>query len=71
MRLAADALGIGEPGRLMFVRWRLGGGPGTSSHPYATLIETQCHGLDLLEHLRRPITSVMGQISVTGLGSPR
>jgi predicted dehydrogenase len=69
MRLAAEAIGTGGLGRLTFATWRFGGEPGTSSHPYANLIETQCHGLDLLEHLCGPIASVMAQMSdATGRG---
>jgi predicted dehydrogenase len=69
MRLAAEAIGSGGLGRLTFATWRFGGEPGTSDHPYANLIETQCHGLDLLEHLCGPIGSVMAQMSdVTGRG---
>jgi myo-inositol 2-dehydrogenase / D-chiro-inositol 1-dehydrogenase len=69
MRLAAEAIGAGGLGRLTFATWRFGGEPGTSDHPYANLIETQCHGLDLLEHLCGPVGSVMAQMSdVTGRG---
>jgi predicted dehydrogenase len=69
MRLAAEAIGTGGLGRLTFATWRFGGEPGTSSHRYANLIETQCHGLDLLEHLCGPIASVMAQMSdATGRG---
>jgi predicted dehydrogenase len=69
MRLAAEAVDAGGLGRLTFATWRFGGEPGTSPHPYANLIETQCHGLDLLEHLCGPIGSVMAQMSdVAGRG---
>jgi myo-inositol 2-dehydrogenase/D-chiro-inositol 1-dehydrogenase len=63
VRLAADAIDRGDLGRLAFATWRFGGEPGTSSHPHANLIETQCHGLDLLEHLCGPIESVMAQLA--------
>ncbi len=63
VRLAADALARGELGRLAFVTWRFGGEPGTGRHPHANLIETQCHGFDMLEHLCGPITSVMAQLA--------
>jgi predicted dehydrogenase len=63
MRLAEAAVRDGELGRLTFALWRFGGEPGTSSHPHANLIETQCHGLDLLEHLCGPVESVMAQMS--------
>lgn len=61
VRLAADALARGDLGRLTFATWRFGGEPGTSRHPHANLIETQCHGLDMLEHLCGPVESVMTQ----------
>jgi myo-inositol 2-dehydrogenase/D-chiro-inositol 1-dehydrogenase len=61
VRLAADAIARGALGRLAFATWRFGGEAGTSRHPHANLIETQCHGLDMLEHLCGPITSVMAQ----------
>lgn len=61
VRLAAAALARGDLGRLTFATWRFGGETGTSRHPHANLIETQCHGLDLLEHLCGPVESVMAQ----------
>jgi myo-inositol 2-dehydrogenase/D-chiro-inositol 1-dehydrogenase len=69
VRLAADAIERGDLGDLVFASWRFGGEPGTSSHPYANLIETQCHGFDLLEHLCGPIDSVAAQVTdQTGAG---
>lgn len=63
MRLAARAVSGDALGQLTFASWRFGGEPGTSSHPHANLIETQCHGLDLLEHLCGPIDSVAAQLT--------
>src|SRR5947207_1232987 len=34
--------------------------------PHANLIETQCHGLDMLEHLCGPIESVMAEATNPG-----
>ena len=34
-----------------------------AAHPHANLIETQCHGLDMLEHLCGPIESVMAEMT--------
>ncbi|MDX6256574.1 MAG: hypothetical protein QOJ11_2908 [Frankiales bacterium] len=69
VQLAAKAIGGGELGDLVFATWRFGGEAGTSTHPYANLIETQCHGFDLLEHLCGPITSVAAQVTdLTGQG---
>jgi myo-inositol 2-dehydrogenase/D-chiro-inositol 1-dehydrogenase len=67
--MAADTIGAGDLGELVFATWRFGGEPGTSAHPHANLIETQCHGLDLLEHLCGPIDSVTAQMTdKTGRG---
>ena len=67
--MAADAIRAGDLGELVFAIWRFGGEAGTSSHPHANLIETQCHGLDMLEHLCGPIDSVTAQMTdKTGRG---
>jgi predicted dehydrogenase len=69
VRMARDAVERGDLGRLVFATWRFGGEAGTSAHPHANLIETQCHGLDMLEHLCGPIDSVTAQMTdVTGRG---
>jgi myo-inositol 2-dehydrogenase / D-chiro-inositol 1-dehydrogenase len=61
--LAAEALRAGRLGELVFATWRFGGEVGTSAHRHANLIETQCHGLDMLEHLCGPVDSVMAQMT--------
>jgi myo-inositol 2-dehydrogenase / D-chiro-inositol 1-dehydrogenase len=66
VRRARAAIDAGELGELVFATWRFGGEPGTSSHPHANLIETQCHGLDTLEFLCGPISSVMAQMRDNG-----
>jgi myo-inositol 2-dehydrogenase / D-chiro-inositol 1-dehydrogenase len=67
--MAADTIRVGDLGELVFATWRFGGEPGTSSHPHANLIETQCHGLDMLEYLCGPIDSVTAQMTdKTGQG---
>ena len=69
VQLAHEAVQNGALGRLTFATWRFGGEVGTSVHPHANLIETQCHGLDMLEHLCGPISSVMAQMTdATGRG---
>lgn len=67
---AHQAIQRGDLGDLVFATWRFGGEVGTSSHPHANLIETQCHGFDMLEHLCGPIDSVMAQMvdDLTGHG---
>jgi hypothetical protein len=37
-----------------------------SSHPHANVIEAQCHGFDMFEHLCGPITSVMAHTTTDG-----
>ncbi len=62
VQLAKAAVDAGELGPMIFATWRFGGEVGTSTHPQANLIETQCHGLDMLEHLCGPIDSVMAEM---------
>jgi predicted dehydrogenase len=68
VRRVKAAVDSGEFGELVFATWRFGGEPGTSAHPHANLIETQCHGLDMLEHVAGPIASVMAQMTATTPG---
>jgi len=69
VRMAREAVARGDLGHLVFATWRFGGEPGTGGHPHANLIETQCHGLDMLEYLCGPVDSVMAQMTdVTGRG---
>lgn len=60
---ARAAIEAGELGEIVFATWRFGGEPNFGASPHANLIETQCHGLDMLEHLCGPITSVMAQMT--------
>lgn len=60
---AHRAIEAGELGDVVFATWRFGGEPNFGQSPHANLIETQCHGLDMLEHLCGPITSVMAQMT--------
>ena len=59
---AKAAIEAGRLGPLVFATWRFGG-EGASDHPHANLIETQCHGFDMLEFLCGPIESVMAQMT--------
>ncbi len=55
-------------GDIIFSSWRFGG-EGYSDHPHANLIETQCHGFDMMEYLCGPIESVMAEMTdKTGKG---
>ena len=60
---AKAALDAGELGELVFATWRFGGEANRAVSAHANLIETQCHGLDMLEHLGGPISSVMAQMT--------
>ena len=62
VQMAKEAIESGRLGDLMFATWRFGG-EGGSDHPHANLIETQCHGFDMLEHLCGPIESVMAEMT--------
>jgi predicted dehydrogenase len=53
----------GELGDLVFATWRFGGEANHGRSPHANLIETQCHGFDLLEHLVGPITAVSAHMT--------
>ncbi|MBA3946084.1 MAG: Gfo/Idh/MocA family oxidoreductase [Herpetosiphonaceae bacterium] len=68
VQLAHRALTEGRLGDVVFATWRFGG-EGTSDHPHANLIETQCHGFDMLEYLCGPISSIAAQMTdKTGKG---
>ena len=58
---AKAAIDAGELGELVFATWRFGGEANHGTSRHANLIETQCHGFDMLEHLVGPIASVMAQ----------
>ncbi|WP_082360696.1 Gfo/Idh/MocA family protein [Bacillus sp. FJAT-28004] len=62
VQLAYEAIKADRLGELTFASWRFGG-DGASDHLHANLIETQCHGFDMLEHLCGPIESVMAEMT--------
>jgi len=62
VRLAYDAIKSGRLGDVIFATWRFGG-EGSSDHPHANLIETQCHGFDMLEHLCGPIDWISAEMT--------
>lgn len=53
----------GALGALNAATWRFGGEGDTQHHPHANLIETQCHGIDMLEHLLGPISAVSAEMT--------
>lgn len=68
VRMAHEAIQIGRLGELIFATWRFGG-EGGAGHPHANLIETQCHGFDMLEYLCGPIASLSAAMTdKTGKG---
>ena len=60
---AKRAIDDGEIGEHVFVTWRFGGEANHGTSRHANLIETQCHGFDMLEHLVGPIESVAAQMT--------
>jgi myo-inositol 2-dehydrogenase/D-chiro-inositol 1-dehydrogenase len=62
VQLAAEAIRAGRLGDITFATWRFGG-EGDTPHPDGNLIETQCHGFDMLEHLAGPIASVFAEFT--------
>ncbi len=66
---ARAALLAGELGDLVFATWRFGGEANRGPSPHANLIETQCHGFDMLEQLCGPISSVAAQMTSMTYGA--
>jgi predicted dehydrogenase len=60
---AKAAIEAGVIGRPVFATWRFGGEANHGTSKHANLIETQCHGFDMLEHLVGPISSVAAQMT--------
>lgn len=60
---AHAAIRDGVIGTPVFASWRFGGEANHGTSRHANLIETQCHGFDMLEHLVGPISSVAAQMT--------
>jgi predicted dehydrogenase len=60
---AKALIDAGELGDLIFATWRFGGEANHGNSPHANLIETQCHGFDMLEQLVGPVASVAAQMT--------
>jgi len=68
IQMAHAAVQTHKLGDITFATVRFGG-EGSSDHPHANLIETQCHSFDQLEYLCGPIESIMAQMTnKTGQG---
>jgi predicted dehydrogenase len=63
VRRAKRVIADGEIGDPVFATWRFGGEANHGTSRHANLIETQCHGFDMLEHLVAPITSVSAHMT--------
>jgi len=63
VRRAKAAVDAGLLGDLVFLTWRFGGEANHGRSRHANLIETQCHGFDMLEHLGGRITSIAAQMT--------
>ncbi len=59
---AKEAIDAGRLGETTFATWRFGG-EGGAGHPFGNLVETQCHGFDMLEYLCGPISTIMAEMS--------
>jgi predicted dehydrogenase len=66
---ARAAIEAGDLGQLVFATWRFGGEANLGQSPHANLIETQCHGFDMLENLIGPISSVTAQMTNATYGA--
>ncbi|NQT94179.1 MAG: Gfo/Idh/MocA family oxidoreductase [Lentisphaerae bacterium] len=64
VQMAREAIRQGRLGRIAFATWRFGG-EGGDCPAHENLIETQCHGFDMLEFLCGPIDSVAAQMTDT------
>jgi predicted dehydrogenase len=62
VQMAREAIAAGRLGRIAFATWRFGGNGGNCPH-HENLIETQCHGFDMLEFLCGPIESLAAQMT--------
>ncbi|MET9275967.1 Gfo/Idh/MocA family oxidoreductase [Kribbella sp. NPDC003557] len=60
---AKALIDAGELGELIFATWRFGGEANRGGSPHANLIETQCHGFDMLEHLVGPVSAVSAHMT--------
>jgi len=69
VQMARETIQAGRLGELVFAFWRFGGEGSCHHHPHGNLIETQCHGFDMLEYLCGQIDSVMAEMTdKTGKG---
>ena len=67
-RRAKAAIDEGRLGEPLFALWRFGHGwgPAALAHPYLNLIEAQCHGFDMLEHMFGPVAALSAEMTDGG-----
>lgn len=63
VQLAHKAVSDNKIGKIILNTWRMGQQGSCLHHPFGNLIETQCHGFDLVEYLCGNIVSVMAEMT--------
>ncbi len=63
VQIAKAAIDDGRLGDVVFAAWRFGGEGASAHHPFANLIETQCHGFDMLEYLCGQIATISSEMT--------
>lgn len=71
VQMAKKDIEAGKLGEVIFAEWHFAqSGSFEIAHPYMDIIEAQCHGLDLIEYLCGPISSVSADMTdMTGKDS--
>ena len=65
VQMAYKAIEEHKIGKIAFAIWKLGQYGVCRNHIYENLIETQCHGIDMLEYLCGEIESVQAEMTKT------
>ncbi|EFM11970.1 oxidoreductase domain protein [Paenibacillus curdlanolyticus YK9] len=63
VQMAHKAVMDKKIGQIVFATWRMGQQGSCLHHPYGNMLETQCHGLDLMEHLCGEMESVVAEMT--------
>lgn len=71
VQMAKKDIDAGKLGEVIFAEWHFAqSGNFEMGHPYMGIIEAQCHGLDMIEYLCGPISSVSADMTdMTGKNS--
>lgn len=62
VQMARQAIADGRVGEVTFALWRFGG-DWEPNHPYMTLVESHCHGFDMLEYLCGSVESLFCEMA--------